>query len=135
MASNKFVYVYYNGQVLRNSYGIFFQSEETQTFKVSRRSSLVELKDRIEKKHHSGMEVSDIIYRNPIFFGNGTMQFEPLKILDDDDVEAMFDIHSQFKDMGSIELCVNLNERQPSLNILPVNLESTISFTRNTNTS
>jgi hypothetical protein len=61
------------------------------------------------------MEVSDIIYRNPIFFGNGATQFEPLKILDDDDVESMFDIHSQ-NNITSIELCVDLKERQPSSN-------------------
>jgi hypothetical protein len=63
------------------------------------------------------MEVSNIIYRNPIFFGNGTVQFEPLKLLVNDDVEIMFDIHSQFNNIGSIELCVDLKERQPSSNI------------------
>jgi hypothetical protein len=110
------MFTIYNGQILRNSDGIYFQSEETRTFKVSRRSSFLELKDRIVKKYHSGMEVSDIIYRNPIFFGNDTTQFEPLKILDDANVKVMFDIHSQ-NNITSIELCVDLKERQPSSNI------------------
>jgi hypothetical protein len=77
MAPNIFVYVYYNGQIVRNNdMGIYFQSDKTKQFKVRRISSFAKLKDIIgKKKHHLGIEVYDIIYGNPMFFGNGIIQW------------------------------------------------------------
>jgi hypothetical protein len=81
---NVFFIVYCNGQVLRNEFGVYFESNEKFGFNISVKSTFAHLKKRIEEKLKLGDNkvVSRIFYRNPAFFGGGGVHFEDTSIRD-----------------------------------------------------
>lgn len=116
-SNNEIVYVYYNGKIDTNNFGVYFQSDHTKAFKLSSKSTFAHLKQRIEEKIN--LPISNIIYRHPLIFGeNGGTQFAPLYITDDDDVQLMFHAHGNFAALGSIELYVAIAEYNHPSNII-----------------
>jgi hypothetical protein len=91
--------VYYNGQCVRNSNGVIFQSNEKSGFMVSAKSNITHLKKSVAQKENleDHQIVSEIIYRHPMLLGDGSnMLFEALKIKNNEDIKYMFINNSQF---------------------------------------
>jgi len=109
---NVFFIVYCNGQVLRNEFGVYFESNEKFGFNISVKSTFTHLKKRIEEKLKLGDNkvVSRIFYRNPAFFGGGGVHFEDTSIRDNDDVANMFEVHRNFQEAKSIEINVTVED-------------------------
>jgi hypothetical protein len=105
---NVFFIVYCNGQVLRNEFGVYFESNEKFGFNISVKSTFAHLKKRIKEKLKLGDNkvVSRIFYRNPAFFGGGGVHFEDTSIRDNDDVANMFEVHRNLQVAKSIEINV-----------------------------
>jgi len=117
---NVFFIVYYNGEVLRNELGVFFESSEKFGFNMSVKSTFTHLKRRIEEKLKLGDNkvITGIYYRNPALFGGGRVHFEDTKIIDNDDVKNMFAVHLNFQIAKSIELNVIIEDGVPLSNII-----------------
>jgi hypothetical protein len=101
--------VYYNGQCVRNSNGVIFQSDEKSGFMVSAKSNITHLKKRVAQKENleDHQIVPGIIYRHPMLLGDGSnMLFEALKIKNNEDIKYMFINNSQFTNLRTIELYV-----------------------------
>ena len=98
--------------------GFSFCNTNVTMFKIHINSDYFHLKDRIEKKLQRYVE--DIIYRQPLFNGDGNTVFHimtPIKT--DEDVRSMFQCHVTLSQLPNIEIYVRLVdnlEEQPSDN-------------------
>lgn len=118
-SSNVFFIVHYNGKCERNNVsGVYFESKVRKGFNVSPKCTFAYLKQRIEEKFKLGNNkvVSEIICRIPMFIGKSNILYESYKITDNDDVEFMFDIYKKYDVILSIELCVTIEDGNPSSN-------------------
>jgi len=119
-SSNVFFIVRYNGKCERNKdSGVYFESKVRKGFNVSPKCTFAYLKQRIEEKFYcseNNKVVSEIICRIPMFIGKSNILYESYKITDNDDVEFMFDIYKKHDVILSIELCVTIEDGNPSSN-------------------
>ncbi|CAK8567537.1 unnamed protein product [Lathyrus sativus] len=93
--SNYIVHAHYNGEIfISENSGFGFQNTDLTRLTMSRKANFVHFKERIQSKILSG-QISQIIYRSPVFFDNNEVKYFQEKILDNSDVDQMFDSHEQ----------------------------------------
>ena len=105
---NVIVTAHYNGTIFNDvNIGFSFVNTTIKRFKIHVNSDLLHLKERIEQKIQ--LSVREIIYRLPLFNGDDGGVFYVMKPLEDNDgVRVMFDCHTVFGQLESIELYVHV---------------------------
>ncbi|CAK8565000.1 unnamed protein product [Lathyrus sativus] len=105
------VNAHYNGNVVvSDEVGLIFENTDVTRFSVNKISSFRHFKDRVHMKVQAG-SVTNITYKNIVYFGNHHFKFVPLKVRDDEDVETMFLNHERFG-FQHIELYITFAECQ-----------------------
>ncbi|CAK8571481.1 unnamed protein product [Lathyrus sativus] len=90
---NYIVHAHYDGETfISENSGFGFQNTDLTRLTMSRKANFVHFKERIQSKILSG-QISQIIYRSPVFFDNNQVKYFQEKIQDNNDVDQMFDSH------------------------------------------
>lgn len=113
--SNYIVNAHINGDTyVYDISGFGFRHTDVTQFTVSKKSSFLHFKERIESKIMSG-PVSQIIYKNPIFLKSRQVKYFQHKVRDNEDVQSMFESH-EHSGFDYIELYILLSQSQQSQN-------------------
>jgi hypothetical protein len=70
-------------------------------------------------------KITEILYWQPMVFVTANERFSACKILDDDDVHMMFEVHGQFESLCAIELYVTFEDVHPTHQQQLINLPQT----------
>jgi hypothetical protein len=70
-------------------------------------------------------KITEILYWLPMVFVTANERFSACKILDDDDVHMMFEVHGQFESLCAIELYVTFEDVHPTHQQQLINLPQT----------
>ena len=107
--------VFLNGNVTESNFGAKFVGSEQTMISMTRGMSISFLKQMLHRRFELGPneQITNVIYRYPISVGNGLLNYQPVSIVDDDDIERIFLLYNKHPSISGFELLVHTNQ-QPS---------------------
>ena len=113
---NGIIALYRNGQITNTNEGVTFKCDEVVIMRVDREITIDRLKQAIARKLRlsRGQFVSSLIYRHPISLC--PTSYRACRLEDDDDIQSMWEINSQFPtQLSSPEIYVNIESMEVGL--------------------
>ena len=99
------VFVYCNGIMIPSYEGIVFEChDDSKVITISGDMLLDALRKTIFDTNRGSRILLDLFYHQPIYVGDGCVEYNCMKLKHDDDVETIFFIYSKFSTKCLIEL-------------------------------
>ena len=99
------VIVYYEGRITTNDDGVVFECNFPKKFRIQSSILIEELKQKIHQKIRVGTrKVTEIYYRCPMLATNGRVRYTDMAIINDSDIQTMFNKFNDYVNRGPIEL-------------------------------
>ena len=116
MAERCFILVHHNGEITNTKEGATFCSQNPVSVSISSSVTLLELQNTILRKlgQLNRKQITQVVYRLPIVFGQGVVCYTSFPIGSDDDVSLMFYCHSQFPEFRITKLFNTLEDTNVS---------------------
>ena len=99
--------VYYDGRITTNATGVLFESDAPIFFRMKSTVTIDELKRDLQRKVGDGSrQVAEINYRCPSLQDGGSVYYTNMTLVDDDDIQIIWNGFGVYASNGPIELFV-----------------------------
>ena len=112
MAKRCYILVHYSGEIINTYEGVNFYSQNPQFMIIRPYVIQLELWNTILQRigQQNNKQITQVFYQVPIAIGKDVIRYRSWQLSSNDDVSLMFDCHTQYPEIRTIELFIVLEE-------------------------